>query len=297
MGKESRKLKQGCEVLIASALAFSLMSVCVKNLDNRLPVAEIVLIRALISLLITRVMLKRHGISPWGYNKKLLLVRGLLGTAALFCVFKAIAILPLASATVIQYTYPTFTAIGACLFLKEKISRRIGLAVAIGWIGITLVIKPNWITISNTGLELDSVCIAISGAVLTALAYISVRKLSKKEHPLVIIHYFPLVSIPITLPFVFIQGVLPTGIQWIWLIGVGLFTQIGQIWITKGLTLLPAAKATSINYSQVLFSAIWGSTLFSEELDKWTILGSLFILASTLLSLERNKKLTINTSK
>ena len=287
MGKEHRKLKKGYEVLIASAFAFSLMSVCVKHLGDRLPVAEIVLIRALISLLITRVMLKRYEISPWGKNKKLLLVRGLLGTSALFCVFKAIAILPLASATVIQYTYPTFTAIAACFFLKERIGRRIGLAVVIGWVGITLVIKPDWINSNATELPLSSVYIAICGSILTALAYISVRKLSETEHPLVIVHYFPLVSIPITLPFIFSNGVLPIGIEWLWLIGVGLFTQLGQIWITKGLSLLPAAQASSINYSQVIFSTVWGSVLFSEELDACTLLGAFLILLSTLLSLER----------
>ena len=53
----------------------------------------------------------RKRISPWGINKKLLLIRGIVGTGALFCVFKAIDSLPLATATVIQYTYPTFTAL------------------------------------------------------------------------------------------------------------------------------------------------------------------------------------------
>ncbi len=239
-------------------------------------------------------MLRRYGISPWGENKRLLLLRGLLGTTALFCVFQAITTLPLASATVIQYTYPTFTAIAAWFFLNEGIGRRIGMAVMLGWVGIIFVIKPNWINLNTTELPHTSVLVALAGAILTALAYISVRKLSKTEHPLVIVHYFPLVSIPITIPFILTQGVLPVGIEWIWLIGIGVFTQFGQVWITKGLSLLPAAQASSINYSQVLFSAAWGSIIFSEQIDKWTITGALFVLASTLLCLNTNKKYTLN---
>ena len=108
-----------------------------------------------------------------------------------------------------------------------------------------MVIKPDWINLTTNVLPNTSVYIALAGAILTALAYISVRELSKKEHPLVIIYYFPLVSVPITIPFIFTQGVLPIGMDWFWLIGVGIFTQLGQVWITKGLSLLPAAEASS----------------------------------------------------
>ena len=93
------------------------------------------------------------------------------------------------------------------------------------------------------------------GAFLTSLAYICVRKLSATEHRLVIIHYFPLVSLPITIPFILKHGVIPTGSDWFWLLGVGIFTQLGQIWITEGLRILPAAQASSINYIQVLFAS------------------------------------------
>ncbi len=234
-------------------------------------------------------MIKKAGISPWGGNKRLLFIRGLLGTTALFCVFEAIASLPLASATVIQYTYPTFTAISAWLLLKEKINHNIGLAIIMGWLGISMVIQPDWISSSSIQLPFNSVCIALAGAFLTALAYISVRKLSKYEHPLIIVHYFPLVSIPITIPFLFVQGVLPIGIEWIWLLGVGLFTQLGQLWITEGLRILPAAQASSINYIQVIFSAVWGILLFNEQLDSLTIIGSFFIFGGSLLSLKKRR--------
>ena len=289
MVKNNSKRIKGYWVLIASAFAFSLMTVCVKHLDGRLPVAEIVMIRSLISILITRLMINKAGISPWGENRKLLIVRGILGTSALFCVFKAIAYLPLAAATIIQYTYPTFTALAAWIFLKEGISYRIGLAIIMGWIGIVMVSQSDWIHSSHNTISIIPISIALAGAFLTAMAYITVRKLSKKEHPLVIVYYFPLLSIPITIPLVLTNWVMPLGIEWGWLIGIGLFTQLGQVCITKGLSLLPAAQASSINYTQVLFSSIWGFIIFSEKVDVWIITGALFVMGSTLLSI-RNKR-------
>ncbi|WP_414153454.1 DMT family transporter [Prochlorococcus sp. MIT 1300] len=281
----NKEERNGSLALIGSALAFSLMTVCVKQLNGRLPVSEIVFIRAIISFTITRGMLLKAKVSPWGQQKTLLFIRGILGTAALFFVFKALELVPLASATVIQYTYPTFTAIAAFFLLGERLRKRILIAVLIGWLGIIMIVNPEWIKSTSESLPTYAVSVALTGALLTSLAYVCVRKLSKTEHPLVIIYYFPLVSLPLTLPFFIGNIVWPTGLEWIWLIGVGLLTQLGQIWITKGLSYLPAARACAINYIQVVFAAIWGVVFFKEALSLWVIVGAIFILGSTLISL------------
>jgi len=276
---------QGIKALTGSAFAFSLMTVCVKHLDGRIPVIEIVFLRALISLVITRVMMMKAGINPWGQNKKLLLIRGLMGTAALLCVFKALSSLSLAAATIIQYTYPTFTTILAWLLLSEAVKKRILLAVLLGLIGVTLVANPFDKIYSISQGSSSPIVIALLGSILTAIAYICVRKLSKEENALVIVHYFPLVSVPITLPFMFVQGVMPSSMEWVWILGIGLFTQIGQVLITQGLSLLPAGIASSINYTQVIFASIWGIIIFSEPLDLYIFVGAILVLASTLISL------------
>ncbi len=277
--------KQGFIALIGSALAFSLMTVCIKQLNGRLPVAELVFFRSIFSLLITKLLINKAGISPWGINRNLLLIRGLIGTGALFFVFKALDSLPLATATIIQYTYPTFIALFAWSILGEKIRKRIFLAIFLGWIGIQTVVQPFWVNDSNHQLPFTALIIALSGAILTALAYVIVRKLSKQEHPLVIVFYFPLVSIPITFPFLFKGGVMPTGTEWGWILGIGVFTQAGQVLITRGLKILPAAFAGSINYTQVIFASIWGVLIFSEPLTIYTLIGGCCILGGTLISL------------
>ena len=286
---EKENHRKGIRFLIGSGLAFSLMSVCVKAIGGKIPVAELVFARAAISLIITRLLLLKNNIDPWGYQKKLLLLRGFFGTVALFCIFKALTILPISTATVIQYIYPTFTVISAYFILNEYIFKRIVFSIILGWLGIILVTQPEWTTNKNIIETVIAISIAILGALMTSLAYICVRKLSAKENPLVIIHYFPLVSIPLSIPFILNNFVLPTGTDWILILGIGIFTQIGQLCITEGLRLIPASQATSFNYSQVIFSSILGLIIFQEAITKEICLGGLCVLISTIISMSTTK--------
>tara|TARA_Y100001968_G_scaffold139942_1_gene128054 strand:+ start:128 stop:1066 length:939 start_codon:yes stop_codon:yes gene_type:complete len=286
---KSNKNQNGFKYLIGSGFAFSLMTVCVKAIGEEIPVAELVFARAFISIIITRFMLLKNNINPWGNQKKLLILRGLLGTGALFCIFKALTVLPIATATVIQYTYPTFTVICAYFILKEKVKRSIIISIIIGWLGILFVAKPEWNINENIFNIILSLSIAIIGALLTSLAYIFVRKLSAKEHRLVIIYYFPLVSIPISIPFIINNFVVPSGTEWLLIIGIGLFTQIGQLCITEGLRLIPAGQATSLNYSQVVFASLWGALIFKEPITSSIYLGGLCVLISTVVSMSSTK--------
>ena len=280
---------QGARALVLSSLAFSLMTVCVKQLGGRIPVTEIVLARSVISIMLTGVGLRMAGVNPLGNKRGLLLARGLAGSLALLCFFEAVTSLPLASATVLQYTYPTFTAGAAWILLAEPLRRRIGLAVAVGWIGVVLVIQPQWIGHGMATLALIPVLLGLAGALCTALAYVCVRKLSVTEHPLVIILYFPLVSIPISLPGVIQQGVMPSGMDWLWLLGVGVLTQLGQIWVTRGLSCLPAARATSLNYVQVVFAATWGWIWFHETVNVLTLAGAALVLMASCISISAKR--------
>ena len=280
---------KGIKYLLGSGLAFSLMTVCVKAIANRIPVPELVFARAFISIIITRFFLLKNNINPWGNQRRLLIIRGLLGTGALFCIFKALTILPIATATVIQYIYPTFTVICGYIILKEFISRSIIYSVIIGWAGIILVAQPEWNINENIYTTFFALGSAILGALLTSLAYICVRKLSEKEHPLVIIYYFPLVSVPLSIPLIINDFVLPNGIDWIWILGIGLFTQIGQICITEGLRLIPASQAASVNYSQVIFASLWGVLIFREPITFTIFMGGFCVLISTIISINASK--------
>lgn len=273
--------------MVASALAFSLMGVCVKQVGGRIPPAEVVLARAIVSVALSWWLLQRAGVEPWGQRRGLLIVRGAIGTAALLCVYAALALLPLASATVLQYLYPTVTALLAWLMLGEPIGKRVVLAMVLGWSGVLLVAQPAGLLQGASALPPLAVLIAVGGAVFTSLAYVSVRSLGTSEHPLVIVFYFPLVALPLSLPLVALNPVLPTAGELLWLIGVGVFTQLGQVYLTQGLTALPAAQATAISYVQVVFAGLWGWMVFGESVDGWTVAGAGLVLAATLVSLSR----------
>jgi len=266
--------------MVASALGFSLMAVCVKRVSARIPVAEVMLARAGVSVLLSWWMVRRAGVDPWGNRRGLLVVRGVIGSVALFCVYAALARLPLAEATLLQYLYPTFTALLAWAFLGERLGPRLVPAIVLGWLGVLLMVRPM-----AAGPPVSGVLFALAGALLTALAYVSVRSLGASEHPLVIVLYFPLVAIPLSLPLVLLNPVVPTAGELAWLLGVGVFTQLGQIGLTHGLTRLPAARATAISYGQVVFAGVWGWWLFGEPIGPWTVLGALLILGAALLSL------------
>jgi drug/metabolite transporter (DMT)-like permease len=267
--------------MVLSALSFSLMVVGVKQVGDRLPIAEVMLARALVSLALSYGMARRIGVDPWGRRRGLLVLRGLVGSAALFCVYAAVVHLPLAAATVLQYLYPTFTALLAWLLLGERLGRRVLLAMGLGWLGVLLVARPT----ASAALPALWVLVAIAGALLTAVAYVSVRHLAAREPAAVIILYFPLVAVPLSLPLVLLDPVLPTPAELLWLLAVGVLTQAGQVGLTRALMLLPAARATAISYVQVGFAALWGWWIFGEALALPTALGAGLILIATLLSL------------
>ena len=266
------------------------MSICVKQIGDHLPLAEVILARALVSLALSWWLIRRSDINPWGIRRNLLFLRGLIGTVALTCVYSSLTRLPLANATVLQYLHPTFTALLASFWLREPIGKNLIIALGLGWIGVVLVAKPSLIladiwSSSDHSLPLDGVAISIVGALLSATAYVVVRNLTSTEHPLVIVFYFPLVAVPISVPLVLFNPVVPTLAEMIWLLGIGLFTQLGQIGLTKGLAALPAARATSISYVQVVFATLWGWLIFAEPISSTTISGACLILFAGWISI------------
>ena len=278
--------------LIFASFFFSLMTLCVKKIDNGVPIYELVFFRSLISLFLTISIINQKKINPWGNNKPLLILRGLFGTLALVCIFYAIRNMPLSISTVIQYTYPIFISIFAGLFINEKITRNIFIALIIGWVGILIILNSTQLSEINVEIENIWVFIAFLGSIFTALAYVTVKKLSFTEDVYVIIQYFPLVSLIILLPITLIKWVTPNWIELIWIICIGLFTQLGQTFLTLGLKSLPASKASCINYLQVFFGSLWGIIFFSETININFLIGALFVLLGTIISTTKKTKKT-----
>ena len=278
--------------LVFASLFFSLMTLCVKKIDQRIPIYELVFFRSLISLLITNLFISKRNINPWGKNKPLLILRGILGTIALLCIFYSIQNMPLSLSTIIQYTYPIFISIFSVVFIKEKITRNIIFSLIAGWFGIIIILEPTQLSNLNIELKNHTILIAFLGALSTALAYITVKKLSYTEDIYIIIKYFPLISLITLFPIVIINWITPNLNEIIWIFGIGFFTQLGQTFLTLGLKELPATVASSINYLQVLFGSLWGILIFGEIINVKFLIGSLLVLIGTITSTTKMQKNT-----
>ena len=276
--------------LILASFFFSLMTVCVKKIDNRIPIYELVFFRSLLSLLITSLIINKKNLNPWGKNKPLLILRGILGTIALVCIFYAIKNMPLNISTVIQYTYPIFISIFAGVLINEKITKNLIIASITGWLGILIILNPYQLSSLNIELNKFTVLIAFLGAISTALAYITVKKLSSTEDIFIIIKYFPLISVITLSPIVFFNWVTPNINDLIWIIGIGMFTQAGQTFLTIGLKKLPTSEAARINYLQVLFGSLWGILFFNELININFIFGAVLVLLGTIISTSKKLK-------
>jgi drug/metabolite transporter (DMT)-like permease len=279
--------------MILSALAFSIMALFVKAAGNAgIPVIELVAARSLVSLILSAGRLRQQNISLLGIQRGWLLARGLIGFSALSCVFYALTQLPLAEATVLQYLHPMFTALLALFFLRESPTKGTLVCILLSFVGLILVVRPEFLFGGSTSTPAQfAVFIAILGAFGSACAYVIVRKLASTEHPLVIVLYFPMVSLPATIPFLWGHFVMPQGVVWFYLLAIGLFTQVGQVALTKGMQTESASRATSFSYLQIVFAAILGMVVFNEPLRLLTLLGATLIISGAMFNLGWKKKI------
>ena len=271
---------RGVLYMTLSALGFSIMSVLVKVVSPRLPTGEIVLARAVFTLVISYWMLRRLDLPLWGTKRGALVFRGLLGFAALGCYYLAIAHLPLADATTLHFTQPLLTSLLAWWLLGERVGWAAAFAIACGLAGVTLVVHPG--VPLGEGADPFGVAVALASAALSSVAYVTVRQLAKTEHPLTIVFYFPLIATPLAIPWALYDFVWPSAADWLALIGIGIATQVGQVFLTKALAIEQASRATAVGYIQICFAVLWQLAVFGQLPALGTVLGAALVIAGTL---------------
>jgi drug/metabolite transporter (DMT)-like permease len=276
--------RRGAAYMVASAAGFSVMSVLVKVASARgLPTGEIVLGRSVVTLVLSLAMVRAARVAPSGTQRGRLLLRGVLGFGGLAGYYLALARLPLADATTLQNIVPLLTAVLAWWLLREAVGRATGVALACGLAGVVLVAHPT------LGVPLDplGVAAALGGATCSAIAYVTVRQLSRTEHPLVIVTYFPLVAVPLAIPWAAWDWVAPQPVEWLLLAGIGAATQVGQVFLTLGLAADRAARATTVGYVQICFAMGWQLVVFDAVPSATTLGGAALIVVGTLVVASR----------
>jgi drug/metabolite transporter (DMT)-like permease len=268
--------------MVAAAFFFSVMSVLVKLAGRRLPTQEVVLARGVVTLAMSWWALRRAGLSPWGNDKRRLVVRGVAGFGALSCYYYAVMHLPLADAVVLHFTNPVMTVLLAAAVLGERVRLRELGFILLGLAGVVLVAEPALLFGTAAGrLAPLGVAAAIGGALFSAVAYVTVRRLAATDHPLVVVFYFPLVAVPATLPMLALGAVWPTPLEWLLLAGVGVSTQIAQVYMTRGLQLERTGRATAVNNLQVVLAYLWGMLLFAERPSALGMAGAALVVGAT----------------
>lgn len=273
----------GLQYMAVAAFFFSLMNLLVKVAGSRIPSQEIVLSRSVVVMLITLWLMRRGRVPVWGVRRKLLLLRSVLGFTALSCFYFALTRLTLADATVLQFTSPVFTAVFAALTLGERLEWRSGTLILLSLGGVSLVARPAFLFGSHAAtLDPVAVTLTLIGAMLSAGAYVTVRRLNATEDPLVIVFYFAVFSLVASVPIVAPHATTPRGPEWLVLLGVGLATMAAQVALTHALRLEEAARAVPVGYLQIVFAAFWGMLFFKEYPDALGVLGAALVIAGTL---------------
>ncbi len=251
-----------------SAFAFSVMSVSVKLVSRDLPTSHTVLARGVITLLISFIALLRKPVWSWGKDKPRLLLRGVAGFVSLNCFYFSLRHLPLADATVIQYASPVFTALLAAVVLRERVGLASAVFIGTSFVGMVLVAQPSFLFSTAAAASPRVLAISLLGAVVSSISYVTIHRLRSTDDPDLIVFYFPLVAVPLSVPPVLADATMPTFIDVLLLLAVGVSTQVAQLYQTKALHNEPAGRAAAVSYLQVGFAYVWGMLVFRRETER-----------------------------
>lgn len=272
--------------MLASAVLFGAMAVVIRLASRQLHPFQIAFFRNLFGFVFALPLLLRHGPGLLRTAKlPLYLLRCAIGIVSMLGGFWAIVNLPLAQAISLSYSTPLFVTIGAVLFLGEVVRARRWTAVIVGFLGVLVIVRPGAESFSASTL------IALLAAAMSAVVAISIKFLSRTEHPDAIVIYTSLLWIPMSLLPALFVWVAPAGITWLWVVLAGLLGTAGHMCWTRGLKLGEASLLAPVSFMQLPVVAVAGYLLFDEAISRWTVLGALIIFGANFYIARREAQL------
>ncbi len=282
-GTGAEFLTLGMRAMFLSTLCFALANVFVKQVGH-LPAMEIVFFRCAIGTVFCFIGLHRVNAGWLGTNHTQLLLRGIFGTTALFLFFVTVQNIPLASAMTIQYLSPIFTTVIAIFLLKENVKLLQWLFYAIAFAGVLMIER------FDVRVSLFYLFIGIISAFCSGVAYNLVRNLREREHPLTVVLHFQLVGFVAGGVSLFFFWETPIGWDWLFLLLIGISSQLGQIFLTNALQKERAASVAIINYSGLIYGLIIGWFVFNEVQTLESLLGMFLVVFGVILSVIYSKR-------
>ncbi|MFO0496095.1 MAG: DMT family transporter, partial [Flavobacteriia bacterium] len=190
----------------------------------------------------------------------------------------------------VQYLAPIFTIFFAVILSGEQIKNHQWIFILSALLGVLLISSPNFLSNDLADISLNWLLVGILSATFSGLAYSSIVKLKNTEDPLNVVLYFPMIAIPIMLVWCFFDFVMPVGIEWLLLIIMGVFTQIAQLFLTKGLMSEETSIVAPFQYLGAIYAALAGYLIFDESLSIIVYVGIAMILAGVIFNTISAKK-------
>ena len=285
--------------MVLALLLFSVMSVCVKFAAEYFSTFELVFYRGVIGTLLMVIACQRNGVSLQTSVPKMHTWRALTGVVSLAAWFYAIAYLPLATAMTLNYMSGIWVAaflVGATLWkgnlLDVKRQLPVVLSVVISFLGVIMILRPT--------IEQNQVLAGLVGlfsGMIAAMAYIQVAELGRKGEPVErTVFYFSLAAAASGALVMLFTGTS----EWVWpqawlLLPIGILAALAQWCMTRAYNDGATMVAANLQYSGIVFSALFGLFLFGDQIP-WIGWGGVVIIvlsgiAATALS-DRNKPST-----
>ena len=224
----------------------------------------------------------------WSDKPKLQIFRGLILLSANICFFYAISVISLAKALTLAFIAPLIVTAFSPILLGEKVGFRRWTAVAVGFIGSLIVIRPGFLEFNLASMA------ALATGFFYGFYLIITRKLSTSDNPLLTLLITGMVGallVSLIIPFYWVK---PTLNQWSLMAGIGVFACIGHLFLILSLKYADASKLAPLGYTEILPNVIIGYYFFNELPDNWTYLGLFIIVLSGLYISRREYHLSRN---
>lgn len=290
----------GILLKIVAVTIFTVMMAIIKETSAEVPTGQQVFFRAFFALLVIIGWLIARGDFPAGLRTQNLgghLTRGLAGVTAMSTRFFALGVISFPMVTALSFTTPLILTVLAALMLGEIVRAFRLTTVALGFVGVLVVLWPTLELDATTGMEKIGIAAILASAGLAALAQIYVRKLVATEGTAQIVFYLSLTITLLSL-FTFPFGwVMPSPYALCLLVFAGLIGGLGQICLTAAYRNAPASVVAPFDYTSMLLALAIGYVWFAELPTIWTLVGVSIIIASGVVIIWREHQLAVRQAE
>jgi drug/metabolite transporter (DMT)-like permease len=291
----------GVGLKITAILLFTCMSAIIKSLADDVPAGESVFFRSFFAIPVILIWLAQRGKLKSGLKTKNPMGhvwRGLFGTTAMGLTFTGLGLLPLPEVTAIGFATPIFTVILAAVLLGEQIRLIRVTAVAIGLVGVMIILWPRFSSIGTMEQTATiGALLILMATMVRSLVQIHIRQLVQNEDTAAIVFYFSCTASLLalcTLPF---GWVIPDAKTFGLLVLAGLIGGVAQILITSAYRFGSASMLAPYDYTSMLFAIVLGYVFFAELPTMMMLAGAALVISAGALVIWRERQLGMERGK